>query len=273
MWAGAGHTDIAAYVLGVLGEAESARFEEHLMGCPDCQLDLVELYRLPDVLDLVKKNWPDPPAPVPGGRAPAPGPRVLRGLMAEAKRKYRRRVALLAAAAALVVAGPVVTLAVRPADAAGPSVGIAAPTSVAAPPVSPHAVSPTTAASPPAESLSAASVPGAAPSSPGGGPSSGRTGGGFVVTARVTVAPREWGSSVDLELGGITGPADCELLAIASDGAIRTVAGWSVPAKGYGVPGSPAPLRVSGTTYLADKDISRFEVRSADGVLLAAITR
>lgn len=272
MRTGAAHTDIAAYVLGVLGEADSARFEEHLMGCPDCQLDLVELYRLPDVLDLVKKNWPDPPVPAPGGRALAPGPRVLRTLMAEAKRKRRHRVVLLAAAAVLVVAGPVVTLAVRPADAAGPSVSIAAPTAVPPPSVSPTAasrgtVSPTalspTAVSPSAESLSV----------PGGGPSSGRTGGGFVVTARVTVTPQEWGSSVDLELGGVAGPTDCELLAVASDGAIRTVVGWSVPAKGYGIPGSPAPLHITGGTYLADKDIRRFEVRSADGTLLAAITR
>ncbi|HEY2058355.1 MAG TPA: zf-HC2 domain-containing protein [Amycolatopsis sp.] len=270
MPAGAAHTDIAAYVLGVLGEADSARFEEHLMGCPDCQLDLVELHRLPDVLDLVKKNWPDPPVPAPGGGALAPGPRVLRTLMAEAKRKRRHRVALLAAAAVLVVAGPVVTLAVRPADAAGPSVSIAAPASVAAPSVSPTAAPPGSgspaAVSPSTESLSAASAP-------GGGPSSGRTGGGFVLTAHVTVTPQEWGSSVDLELGGVAGPADCELLAIASDGAIRTVVGWSVPAKGYGIPGSPAPLHVSGGTYLADKDITRFEVRSADGALLASITR
>lgn len=262
MRAWSAHTDIAAYVLGVLGEAGSLRFEEHLMDCPDCQLDLVELHELPDVLDLVKKNWPDPPVPAPGGRVLAPGPRVLRALLAEVKRKRRRRIGLLVAVvAAILVAVPLVTLAVRPADAVGPSVSLGAPTSVAPLAVSPSAV-PLPSASPLAVS----------PPSPGGGTSSGRTG-GFVVTAHVTVTPREWGSSVDLELGGIAGPIDCELLAIASDGAIRTVAGWSVPAKGYGIPGSPAPLRINGGTSLADKDITRFEVRSADGALLVALNR
>jgi hypothetical protein len=107
---------------------------------------------------------------------------------------------------------------------------------------------------------------------PGGGTSAGQAG-GSAVTARVTVSPREWGSSIDLDLSGIAGPIDCRLLALTSDGVIRSVTGWSVPAKGYGVPGSPDPLHVSGGTSLADKDITRFEVRSEDGTLLVAIPR
>ena len=54
--AGSAHTDVAAYVLGVLSEAENTQFEAHLMNCPHCQLDLIELYQLPDVLDLVKRS-------------------------------------------------------------------------------------------------------------------------------------------------------------------------------------------------------------------------
>ncbi|MEV4597405.1 zf-HC2 domain-containing protein [Amycolatopsis sp. NPDC049253] len=248
--AGSPHTDLAAYVLGVLSEADNTRFEEHLLDCPHCQLDLVELHQLPDVLDLVKKNWPEPPVPVTPGRTLAPGPRVLRALMAEAtvKRKRRRRLGLVAAAAAaaLVVAGPLVTLAVRPADAAGPSVSLAAPTSV--PPA-------------PSSSLSA----------PGGGTSSGQ--GASAVTARVTVTPREWGSSVDLELSGVVGPTNCQLLAISSAGDIRTVTGWSVPAKGYGIPGSPDPLHVTGGTSMSADEITRFEVRADDGTLLVVVDR
>ncbi|MFI5612182.1 zf-HC2 domain-containing protein [Amycolatopsis sp. NPDC051903] len=245
--AGSAHTDLAAYVLGVLDEADNTRFEQHLLDCPHCQLDLVELYQLPDVLDLVKQNWPDPPVPVTPGRTLAPGPRVLRALMAEAtvKRKRRRRAGLLAAAAAaaLVVAGPLVTLAVRPADAAGPSVSLVAPTS----------------------------LPPAPPSAPDGGPSAGR--GAPAPTAHVKVTPEEWGSAVELELSGVAGPMSCQLLAISSDGDIRTVTGWSVPAKGYGIPGSPAPLRVTGGTSLPADRITRFEVRADDGSLLAVVDR
>ncbi|WP_326833706.1 zf-HC2 domain-containing protein [Amycolatopsis rhabdoformis] len=251
--AGSPHTDLAAYVLGVLSEADNTRFEEHLLDCPHCQLDLVELHQLPDVLDLVKKTWPEPPVPVSPGRTLAPGPRVLRALMAEAtvKRKRRRRAGLAAAtaAAALVVAGPLVTLAVHPADAAGPAVSLAAPTSVPAP------------SSTPSSSLSA----------PGGGTSSGQ--GASAVTARVTVTPQEWGSSVDLELGGVVGPMNCQLLAISATGDIRTVTGWSVPAKGYGIPGSPDLLHVTGGTSLAADEITRFEVRADDGTLLVVVDR
>ncbi|QRP43982.1 zf-HC2 domain-containing protein [Amycolatopsis sp. FDAARGOS 1241] len=248
--AGSAHTDLAAYVLGVLDEADNTRFEQHLLDCPHCQLDLVELYQLPDVLDLVKKNWPDPPVPVTPGRTLAPGPRVLRALMAEAtvKRKRRRRVGLLAAAAAaaLVVAGPLVTLAVRPADAAGPSVSLAAPTSV--PPAPPSSLS-----------------------APGGGKSAGQ--GAAALAAHVTVTPEEWGSAVELELTGVAGPVSCQLLAISRAGDIRTVTGWSVPAKGYGVPGSPDPLRVTGGTSLPADQITRFEVRADDGSLLVVVDR
>jgi len=38
------------------------------------------------------------------------------------------------------------------------------------------------------------------------------------------------------------------------------VAGWFVPAAGYGVPGHPGHLLVQGGTALAQKDLSRLKV-------------
>lgn len=262
--AGSAHTDVAAYVLGVLSEAESTQFEAHLMNCPHCQLDLIELYQLPDVLDLVKRSWPEPPMPAPGPRTLAPGPRVLRGLMEEAavKRRRRKRIGILAgaAAAAAVIAGPLVTLAVRPADAVPPA-ALAAPTSKQPPP---------------ATSVLATSVPPpstGAPSQPGGGQTYGRGSGGSAVSAVVTVSPVEWGSRVDLELRGIVGPLKCQLVAISTTGDDRVVSGWSVPPKGFGIPGSPDPLRLQGSTSLAVEQISRFEVRGDDGTVLVVVQR
>ncbi|MFF1615173.1 zf-HC2 domain-containing protein, partial [Amycolatopsis sp. NPDC058278] len=174
--AGSAHTDVAAYVLGVLSEAENTQFEAHLMNCPHCQLDLIELYQLPDVLDLVKRSWPEPPMPAPSPRTLSPGPRVLRGLMEEAavKRRRRRRIGILAgaAAAAAVIAGPLVTLAVRPADAVPPA-SLAAPSNKQPPP---------------ATSVPATSTPagGGAPGHPCGGPTYGRGSGGSAVSALVT---------------------------------------------------------------------------------------
>ncbi|HEY3466252.1 MAG TPA: zf-HC2 domain-containing protein [Amycolatopsis sp.] len=259
--AGSAHTDVAAYVLGVLSEAESTQFEAHLMNCPHCQLDLIELYQLPDVLDLVKRSWPEPPLPAPSPRTLAPGPRVLRGLMEEAavKRRRRKRIGILAgaAAAAAVIAGPLVTLAVRPADAVPPA-SLAAPSGKASP------------------SVLATSTPPPSPESPGqpgGGQTYGRGSGGSAVSALVTVSPVEWGSRVELELRGIVGPMKCQLVAVSTAGDDRVVSGWSVPPKGFGIPGSPEPLRLQGSISLAMDQIGRFEVRGDDGTVLVVVQR
>jgi hypothetical protein len=260
--AGSAHTDVAAYVLGVLSEAESNQFEAHLMNCPHCQLDLIELYQLPDVLDLVKRSWPEPPLPAPGPRTLAPGPRVLRGLMEEAsvKRRRRKRIGIIAgtAAAALVIAGPLVTLAVRPADAVPPA-ALSAPSSKQPPP-----------------SVLATSIPPPAattPGQPGGGQTYGRGSGGSAVSAVVTVSPVEWGSRVELELRGIVGPLKCQLVAVSKTGEDSVVSGWSVPPKGFGIPGSPEPLRLQGSTSLPMDQIGRFEVRAGDGTVLVMVQR
>ncbi|MFC4080994.1 anti-sigma factor family protein [Amycolatopsis samaneae] len=261
--AGTAHTDVAAYVLGVLGEADSARFEDHLLDCPHCQLDLLELHRLPDVLELVKRSWPDPPVPAEGARGLAPGPRVLRALLAEsaAARKRRRRLGFLGAVAAAVavLAAPFVTMAVRPAGAAGP------PAASVARPVSP----PVASSFPPSPAEKPSPVPSA---QAGGATSFGRGDQGSAVRAQVTVAPRAWGAEVELELSGVAGPMTCELRAITRDGP-RRIADWRVPVGGYGVAGSPEPLRVGGVTSLSLSDITRFEVWTEDGALLVAIVR
>jgi anti-sigma factor RsiW len=262
--AGSAHTDVAAYVLGVLSEAENTQFEAHLMNCPHCQLDLIELYQLPDVLDLVKRSWPEPPMPAPSPRTLSPGPRVLRGLMEEAtvKRRRRKRLGIIAgvAAAALVVAGPLVTLAVRPADAVPPA-SLAAPSGKQPPPVT--SVPATSTAPPPA---------GTQPQ-PGGGQTYGRGSGGSAVSALVTVSPVEWGSRVDLELRGIVGPLKCQLVAVSTAGDERVVSSWVVPPKGFGIPGSSEPLRLQGSISMVMDQIARFEVRGDDGTVLVIVQR
>ncbi|SDW58664.1 Putative zinc-finger [Amycolatopsis xylanica] len=244
---GTTHTDVAAYVLGLLSEKENAAFEEHLLDCPNCQLDLLELHHLPDVLDRVKATWPRPPVP-------EPAPRVLGALLEEAaatRRKRRRsRQLAVAAAVALIIAGPVVTLTFfTPSSVDGTT--LVAP--IESPPAAPSS---------------------AKPPAPGSGSSSfGWSDAGSAVGAEVVVQGREWGSTVDLELRGIVGPKRCQLLAIArSGGAPWVVTTWTVPVKGYGVDGSPDPLRVTGSTALSPGEIERFEIRGENGQLLASIS-
>ena len=59
------HMDVASYALGVLGEAESSRFEEHLATCQDCAEQLEDFLPvvglLPEVplssVDLPPRRW------------------------------------------------------------------------------------------------------------------------------------------------------------------------------------------------------------------------
>ncbi|PXY28179.1 zf-HC2 domain-containing protein [Prauserella muralis] len=282
MSGGPTHTDVAAYVLGVLDDADNALFEAHLLDCPHCQLDLLELQDLPGVLDRVRQTWPNPPLPAP--RAP-----VLHQLLdatAEARRKGRRTAKLVAAAAVLlIIAGPLVTLAVLASASPGtPYAGVAPPP--AATTQAPPATSGPESSSGPPEG--AAPPPSTAPSSPSptvkgghvepGGPPEDRrdphllSQGSAAVAAKVSVKRREWGSRVDLQLEGVTGPLRCQLLAVTNEGTAWVVVGWAVPAKGYGVPASPKPLRLSGGTALSPEEIDHFEIRSDDGALLTSVS-
>ncbi|WP_158890704.1 zf-HC2 domain-containing protein [Amycolatopsis anabasis] len=240
------HTDVAAYVLGALDEPENAAFEAHLLDCAHCQLELLELHELPELLDEVRRTWPAAPAP-------PPGPRVLDGLLAEAAAvaRKRRRVSRWAAAAAVLVflAGSILSLSFF---LSGGSPGDAAP--VAAP-----------AETPVVRTGSASGLgDGARPL--------GRTDAGTPVTAKVVLRARDWGTQAELELSGVTGPIGCALIAVPWLGdSPQILAGWTIPAKGYGVPGSPEPLRVSGATALNLANIQRLEVRAENGTTLVTV--
>jgi hypothetical protein len=44
------HSDVAAYMLGVLDEGAELAFNDHLTGCARCQCELVEFQTIPRVL-------------------------------------------------------------------------------------------------------------------------------------------------------------------------------------------------------------------------------
>jgi hypothetical protein len=161
----------------------------------------------------------------------------LLGQVADARRRRRARLQLaVAAAAVMVLVAPVATVALRPAP----------PDPRRAP------VSTVTKLPQPAEKLQGRNR-------------------AKRLTARIAVVPKEWGTHVALELTGITGPADCELVAVARTGD-TVITGWLVPAgQGFGVPGSPDPLRVEGATALARTQISSFEVRTKAGLTLIKV--
>ncbi|WP_052867109.1 zf-HC2 domain-containing protein [Streptomyces niger] len=241
----ADHTDVGAYALGVLDAAHAARFEEHLAGCDRCAAELDGLLGLgPLLAGLADDGTGTPPSEA--TLVPTPSRRVLSGLLSEVaavrRRGRRRRLALVAAAVALIVGGPLATLAVtgdapqQPTRAVGP-----------------------------AEQMY----------------DSGRDKHTAVdpvtkVAAGVAMADRPWGTSVALRLGNVKGPLTCSLIAIGKDGAEQTVTTWAVPYGGYGIKGgttkwSRQPLYTNGGAAMSRAAIDRFEIRTLTGRRLAAV--
>ncbi|WP_020667089.1 zf-HC2 domain-containing protein [Amycolatopsis nigrescens] len=233
------HVDVAAYILGALNERDTEAFQAHLLNCSICQLELLELHELPELLDEVRRAWPEPPSP----RLPAGRPEETTGT-----RRRRRSRLVLAGTALLAAAATVLTVALLSPTSTRAGTPRAAPASGAPAQVR-------TGTAPGLEG--SAALLGAEPTN--------------TVDAKVTVRPKEWGAQAELELRGVTGPLRCRLIAVPWTGEAQVMTGWSVPAKGYGVPGSPEPLRVSGGTALGPAEIEYFEIRADDGSLLVTV--
>ncbi|MFD8605877.1 hypothetical protein AMK14_19550 [Streptomyces sp. TSRI0445] len=106
------HVRVGAYALGVLGSADTFRFEEHLADCPGCRVRAGEFAGVRDGLAVV-----GPPV------VPRPGlaERLTAAVAAGRRRAGWRRLALVTAAVVLAVGGPVAVagLSGRPAEGAG----------------------------------------------------------------------------------------------------------------------------------------------------------
>ncbi|MER5380821.1 zf-HC2 domain-containing protein [Streptomyces sp. NBC_00647] len=103
------HRDVGAYALGVLGEAEAFRFEDHLAECPRCTKYVSEFRPAARQLMLYRRSTPRTVHPF-----AAPGPRLLDRLLGEVASRNRagRRRFLYAVAASVVLAagGPAIAV-------------------------------------------------------------------------------------------------------------------------------------------------------------------
>jgi hypothetical protein len=220
------HTDVGAYLLGVLDDEEMTRFEEHLAYCDECGRELDELSGVVPVLAELRSDgigYVEPPGD-------ALLDRLLGQVRSQRQRRRRRRLVSIAAAAVLVVGGPAVAV-VATQGGGSPS------------PAAAQAVAERHEATNPA------------------------TG----VWAAVGVTGTAWGTSVDLQVTGVTGPRICHLEAVAKDGSWQTASTWSVPQGGYGTAAQPKPLTVQGATGLRKDDIARYEVVDSEGHMLVSI--
>ncbi|MFI9311309.1 zf-HC2 domain-containing protein [Streptomyces triculaminicus] len=237
-----GHTAVGPYALGVLDEADAARFEEHLAECPRCAAELDDLMGLTPFLAEFKESSPDP-----GLLTVRPRPelldRALDDVTATRRARRVRRLCLAAAAAALIVAGPFAGAALTARDVPDHS-GVSAAKQMYEEGDKIGAVDPVT-----------------------------------KVDATVSLQNKPWGTHVALRLGNVKGPLTCDLVAVGRNGQEQTVTTWAVPASGYGLDkgdGSPAkwgaePLYTHGGAAFERADIARFEVRTLDGKHLATV--
>jgi hypothetical protein len=145
----------------------------------------------------------------------------------------------------LIVAGPLVTLALLP---SGDSYDATAPVAASAP-----------ASAPPTATGAAALFAGGEA--------------GKALQAQVVVQPTAWGSAIELALSGVTGPQRCQLIAVPWAGPEQVVTGWTVPAAADGTVNLVQPLRISGGSAFAPAEIARFEIRTDGGAVLTSIPR
>lgn len=241
------HVDVAAYVLGILDEPDDASFSQHFAHCPRCRAEYRELSDLPRLLDQVKPNRVDrsrtrPPA--------APSKQVLTRALDEigaARRQRSRKVntrwLVAAAAAVLVATGGVVFWQLG---------GSTSPPTTQAGPAS---TQPSTTTSPPSTGTD---VVAGARTVNATNPVTG-------AAAIIGIEPEDWGTRINLELRGVTGPMQCQLVAVTKSGASQVVTSFGVPESGFGVPNSPEPLRITGNMGFDQEDLLRFDIRRDGG--------
>ncbi|MFD5078451.1 anti-sigma factor family protein [Streptomyces sp. NPDC058371] len=244
------HETVGAYALGILDNAEATAFEAHLATCEWCAQQLDELAGMEPMLAALADLPGSQGSPAIGeSLAAKPSPRLADRLVDEVSErravKRRRGMYLVAAAAALIIGGPLTVLAVSGGSDGGKD-AVAHPTSPAKAAFEDmhdrvQATDPTT-----------------------------------KVNAVVAVEKKDWGTHAVLQLKNVTGPLKCSLIAVGKNGERETVTSWAVPKWGYGVANAKTeeaknPLYVHGGAAFTPNEIDHFEVMTFDGKRLVEV--
>jgi hypothetical protein len=240
------HFDVASYALGVLDERDASRFEDHLIDCPTCAIELESLLPVVDILSDV-----DADALVATEQSRRDGI-MLKKMIGEVKHERRRANSrrLYSLAAAVVVFA---MLSIGALFAGGQWLGGSDPQS------------PTQQRS----SKQLDPLPFADGGSGIGGPdlvgerltnTDPRTG----VTADVALERKDWGTQVSFAVSNIKGPLTCRLVAVRTDGQSEVLSTWKVGDKGWGTAAQPDPLLLQAVTALPREDIAHLQIQSID---------
>lgn len=230
------HWDVAAYALGVMDARDTARFEDHLAECVSCAIELESLLPVTNLLaEVDRDSFLNAEQSERDGRMLD---EMVNVVSFDRSRAQARR--LLAVAAGTVV----MVIAVGLALFAGNQWGQGS-TPVAEP-------RPSVSSGPPGIGGPGGATP--AEIFEGTDPSS-------QVKANLGLTGADWGTSVALQLSGVQGPLNCQLVAVGPD-VSEVVSTWTVPPDGYGTQKNPDALFLEGSTSVQRKDIQRFEVQS-----------
>jgi hypothetical protein len=236
------HFDVAAYALGILDERDAARFEEHLIDCPMCAVELESLLPVVDVLADV-----DPDSLIVSEQSRDDGVVLHRmiGAVNSERRKARTRRMFSLAAALVVFAMLSIGGYFLSASWYAPSRQIAAgPT-----PSGPSVLDPL-------------------PADPGvGGPELrgerfGATDPRTNVRADVALEAKDWGTQVSFLVANVRGPLTCRLVAVRTNGQQEVLSTWTVGEKGWGTSANPRPLMLQAVTALPRSEIAHLQVQA-----------
>jgi hypothetical protein len=238
------HWDVAAYALGVLDHGEIERYERHLAECATCAADLE--YMLPASRLLADVD----PAHIRAAVDNQLMDRLLSAVRVDRNRGRRRQRFTIAVGTALAGAAAAVTV------LAGVAWLDAAPSDddlTAAPPA-------TTAPAP--EETAQPEQPDGLPTDAGEQIAATDSDSGVEMAA--VLEGTDWGTQLWMEISSVTGPRDCRLIVVRSDGTGEVVGSWRVPAAGYGTAAQPRPLLIEAPSATAPDDIDQLQLQAIE---------
>lgn len=245
----ADHLDVAAYALGVLDQADTERFEEHLATCWACAAELETMVPVVGLLSGIDGETMT--ALEQTHTDPALLDRTLMAVRLDRRRTRFRQ--LLATAAAVVVFGGLTGVGFARIAGTGDTPQVIAEPTLTAPVTGPPSSKPSD------------------PNDPNiGGPNDQEgeehnavdptTG----VKTTMWLVSKEYGTQINLQLSRLPGPRTCRLVVVRKNHTTEVVSTWAVPRGGYGTNVNQLPLELSASTSAGRDDITKIQVQSVD---------
>jgi hypothetical protein len=238
------HYDVASYALGVLDQHDAARFEDHLIECPRCAIELESFVQVADLLADV-----DAGAVIAAEEAKRDGVMLhtmLGEVRTERRRANSRRLYSLAAAVvifamlsigALFAGGKWFAPDQKPAGNTaqrGSSQLDPLPNTQGGPGIG-------------GPELAGQRYSGTDP----------RTG----VHADVALEKKDFGTQISLAVSSIKGPLECRMVVVHTDGTTESLVSWNVGENGWGTAANPEPLLLQAITATSRENIAHIQVQ------------